>query len=169
MDFSKLTEWLKLKPRYLVALGIASGLLLFLPDRFLLSLGLSELSASFRPWIGGVFLLSTVLLLTHFLSKIGTPVQEKIEEALAVRGWAKRLKELTPEEKAHLQQYIQGNTQTRYYDLSDGVVKGLVAKKILYRATSLGQGEAFAYNMQPWAWRRLKKRPDILALNGNEV
>ena len=163
VDVSKLSEWLKLKPKYLFALGLGSGLLIFSPVSFLEKLGLIELATDFRPWIGALFLLSAVLLITNILSKLGTPIQRKFEDMLFVRRKAKHFKELTPAEKHILRRYLEGDTRTLDLNVSDGVTNGLIAAKILYRASTLGDMSGyFAHNIQPWAWRYLKKHPEMV-------
>ncbi len=47
--------------------------------------------------------------------------------------------------------------------MSDGVVGGLLTKRILYRSSSLSLSyTTFAYNLQPWAWEYLNSHPRLL-------
>lgn len=64
LDLSKLTECIQLKPNYLFALALASGLILFLPREVLDAISLRQLAVNHREWIGIVFLLSSVLLVS---------------------------------------------------------------------------------------------------------
>jgi hypothetical protein len=48
--------------------------------------------------------------------------------------------------------------------MHDGMVGGLQAERIIYRASSLGQSfDYFAYNIQPWAWEYLNKNRKLLS------
>jgi hypothetical protein len=48
--------------------------------------------------------------------------------------------------------------------MHDGVVGGLQAERIIFRATVLSRGwDEFAYNIQPWAWEYLNKHRKLLS------
>lgn len=78
-------------------------------------------------------------------------------------GWTRLLRNLTDDEKAVLRPYMDQNVRTQHLSFSDGVANGLEAKKILYRASSLGSHMAhFAYNIQDGAFEILKRHPEFL-------
>ena len=162
-SLSKLTEWLKLKPRYLFSLSLVSGFLIFSPENWLLGLGLDSLVQSYKGWIGGVFLISIVLLLTNILAYLVEPIQGSINDWRRTIVYSKQLKSLSSEEKEVLKRYIEGDTQSQRLGMLDGIASGLAAKNILYRSSSLSTASGYiAYNIQPWAWIYLKKHPEIL-------
>src|SRR5947209_1159978 len=75
----------------------------------------------------------------------------------------KRLQSLTTAEKAVLRGYISERTRTQYLSIMDGVVTGLAAEDILYRASNASYSATeWAYNIQPWAWEYLSKHPEYV-------
>ena len=76
------------------------------------------------------------------------------------------LSELTAKEKQFLRAYIDDGENTKHAPINDGVACGLVAKKILYRASNLSlpgmPGMIFPYNMQPHARKILRKKPELI-------
>lgn len=164
-DFSLSTikEWLKLKPRYLFAILLVSGVLVFSPETWLNELGLKSIVDSYRGWIGGVFLVSGILLLTNGLAFLFEPIQGSINDWRRTLVYSKQLKTLSSTEKKVLKKYFDQDTQSLQLGSMDGIAGGLVAKNILFRSSSLGTADAyFAYNIQPWAWVYLKKHPELL-------
>lgn len=89
-----------------------------------------------------------------------------VDEAIDI--YKDSLQRLSAEEKAYLRGYILDNTKTQYFEVTDGVVQGLVAAKILYRSASITGRYSksyipmIAYNIQPWAWEYLNKHPELL-------
>jgi hypothetical protein len=63
-----------------------------------------------------------------------------------------------------LRGYIEDGTRTQDLPMHDGVVGGLQAERIIFRATVLSRGwDEFAYNIQPWAWEYLNKHRKLLS------
>lgn len=163
MDFSKLSEWIKLSPRYLFPISLVAGFMLFAANDILGVLGLVPLVSQYRSYIGAIFLLSTALLLTSWLVSLYGWLKEKLGQFKARKARTKRLHDLTDEERKILRGYIYDETRTQYLNIQDGVVKGLVDEQIIYQSSSLGRLRAgFAFNIQPWAWEYLKEHPDLL-------
>jgi hypothetical protein len=76
------------------------------------------------------------------------------------------LASLTEYEKAFLRRYIFEGESTQYAPYSDGVVRGLQSKKLIYRASGLSSSEGnFAFNLQTPIRKLLKERPDLLESN----
>lgn len=162
-SFSTIKEWLKLKPRYLFALLLISGFLVFSPEIWLAELGLNSIASSLSAWIGGVFLISAILLLTNSLAYLSEPIQASINEWRSTIVYSKQLKSLSKLEKEVLKRYFEQDTQSLRLASMDGIAEGLVAKIILFRSSNLGTADGyFAYNIQPWAWVYLKKHPELL-------
>ena len=136
MDLSKLLDWIKLSPKYLLAISLASAVLLFANSGFLEHTGLQELSTEYRPWVGGIFLVSTSLLASHFIYELLTWARKRYGKLTKLKHAKKRLHNLTPEERDILRGYIIGNTRTQYLSLDDGVVHGFEAERIVYRPFS---------------------------------
>lgn len=163
MDFSKSLEAIKLSPKYLFPIVLVTGFLLFAGPGVLEIFGLSELSAKYKPYIGGVFLLSAALVLSHWAISLYKRGEEKRRWAKRIKTSTKRLHNLTVEERDVLRGYIGGNTRTQYFHLESGVVSGLELEHILFKSSNVGSLDSgWAYNIQPWAWEYLTKHRELL-------
>ena len=73
------------------------------------------------------------------------------------------LHQLTPEEKGYLVPFIDKQQNSVYVGMDDGVMAGLVTKRITYRASNMGHVfKGFAYNLQPWARTYLEQNSELL-------
>ena len=169
MDFSKLSEWLKLSPKYLFPICLVTGFALFAPANILEVFGINSLVSEIRPYLGIVFLLSASLLITNLFTSSYSWAQKKYQRALKLKAWQKNLHSLTDEEKYILQHFINNRTQTQYLPMDNGVVNGLEIKKVIFKASNIGNLDEWAYNIQPWAWEYLNNHPELLTLNQGEV
>ena len=168
--FKFMLELLKLSPRYFAAGALASGVLLFAPDRILTRLGLLNFANNNRNVVGFVFLgcaaiagVSVFAWVVHFILAFALDLHTQ-------KRCIKRLKGLTEEEKKILRFYIWGQTKSNTLRFDDGVVQGLVAEGVLYRATDMGNVvEGFDYNIGDVAWKYLNKHPALLAGETDEV
>ncbi len=163
MDFSKLIDWIKLSPKYLFAIALISGVLLFVPTNVLGKLGLIPFVAQYKSFIGVIFLFSTILFLIHPLTEVYDLVQTRITKTREVRNLQNFLHNLTEDEKRVLRGYICERTQSQYLDIQDGVTNGLEVKHIIWRASIMGELNYFAYNIQPSAWKYLNEHPELLS------
>src|SRR6266508_5515654 len=136
---SKAFDALKLSPKYLVPISVATGFLLFATTDVLNKLGLNERKTKYTAWIGGIFLGSTTLLMSHAVIAALSWVKNKIGSSFAIRKSKKRLHSLTLEEKEILRGFILGQTKTQYLDLENGVVRGLEMGIVIYRSSNIGQ------------------------------
>lgn len=162
MDASIVTTWLKIAPPVAWSLVVVIGMMLWGPDWFRSGLGLEAFITEHRNYLGVFFLLSLIGGLTPIWPIVG----EKIRELQIAHLGKKRLKDLTPDEKAILNRFIAQNTRTQTLSISNGVVKGLENEAIIYRSASIGSPAPgtiyFDYNIQPWAWKFLQKNADWL-------
>lgn len=164
MDWSRFIDWIKLSPKHLLALAAASSFLIFVKSDWLQRIGLTEFRNKYFPWIGIVALLSTALLLSHLLTRIGSWIYQESVFRINLRRWRRYLHTLTLGEKEVLRRFINKNTKTQRLDDTSGVVQGLAAMNIIGRASNitLSVRPEFDYNIQPWAWDYLKKHPNLL-------
>ena len=162
MDVSVITNWLKLAPSVAWSFVVLIGMMLWGPDWFRSGLGLEAFITEYRNYLGMFFLLSLIGGLTPIWRVVG----KKVCEIQFVHFGKKRLKDLTPDEKAILNGFIAQNTKTQKLNTSDGVAMGLAKESIIYQSTRTGHptpgGAVFGYNIQPWAWKFLRKNPHLL-------
>jgi len=162
-DVGKYLEAVKLSPKYLTPVVFVSGFLLFAKREILGVFGLADFSAKYRPYIGGVFLLATALVLSHWLiSLYGWFANRRLWSGRIKRS-SKRLHNLTHEEREILREYVGRNTRTQYLHLENGVASGLELEHIIFRSSNVGNlMDGWAYNIQPWAWDYLNEHPELL-------
>ncbi len=164
---SKITEWLKLSAQQLSWLLLFSSLVLSVlslaPDSALVAFGLRDLRAEHRTLIGLLWLLSFSGLVIWVGKSAYQWAKSKITIWRNIQRLQQRLHNLTPGERDILRGYIAGNTRTQSLRIDSGVVQGLVAERILYRSSQVGNIERFDYNIHPSPWDYLKKHPELVA------
>lgn len=165
IEWGKILEALKLTSRQAPPVaGVVTGVLIFGPAWLLQRLGLADFVAANRGWIGFAFLVSIALVMFHVLAAGWARLAAAYAHMTAVSRGKRRLHDLTPEEKTILRRYVSGNTRTVKLPLSSGIASGLISAQIIYTSASIGDMlHGFAHNIQPWAWRYLKKHPSLLA------
>jgi hypothetical protein len=159
-DFlSKALEWLK-SPKRWSALLLVCIALLFLPSVVLQRMGLTDIVQRYRPWISLCGLFSVTVLVVEFADWLRGPVNafRKQKDCKAVLG------SLTPPEMKIIAGYFKAETDTQYFDATDGLVGGLEAKGLIYRTSSISRAytPTFAYNLQPYVREIIRKNPAIL-------
>lgn len=165
MDISKLSDWLKLSPKYLFPIFLVTGFTLFAPINILDIFGLTVLVTKIRSYLGVVFLLSIALLVTNLGHSLFEWIRAKYQGKRDLKDLQKRLHSLTDNEKHILLYYINQKTRTQYLSLDNGVANGLVVEEIIYRPLEVGRLDEWAYNIQPWAWDYLNTHLDLLTFN----
>lgn len=102
-------------------------------------------------------------VISHLVFALSKVAQESWKTRQQRKQLTAKLTSLSPPEKAILATYLARATTTLSFDARDGVVGGLVAKKIIYRASNIPSSMLmFPYNLQPWVWDYLKETPEIL-------
>lgn len=167
MDPAKLVDWIKLSPRHVLAVFLASAFLAFAPEAILGDLGLTTFRNDYRVWVGVPTVVSGALLATHMLREVWRFARVRSGVRAQIKRWERRLHDLTPEERAVLRCYLENDTRTQRFPLDDGAVQELVSFGVLRVASSLGTRHSFAYNIQPWAWDYLRANPRLLAEPGD--
>lgn len=163
MDIGQFLNWIRLSPKYLLALALAAVFLLLMPEDIAESIGLQKFITEQKPWIGLVALVSVALLSAHGLVWLGCFGKDFYKSRKLQKAWKANLKDLTPEEKDILARYILNQTKSRKLDPQSGIVNGLCDSGIIYPAGKFGTlYGGLAYNLQPWAWQELKKHPEYL-------
>lgn len=160
MDVSKLIEWIKLSPKYLFAIAIICGFLLFAPTDWMEMLGLGTFIEAARPWVGIIFVVSAVLFAVNIIFDGWALGNSFFTSRSKRKKQIDRLHKLTSEEKEILLGFILGQTKTQYLGYGDGVVNGLEAATIIYRSSNVGDVDRWSYNIQPWVWDILNEKFD---------
>ncbi len=95
MDWTKIVDWIKLSPKYLLPISLFSGALLFIDPNWISFFGLNNFVIQFRPFISIIFFLSDALLLSHFIFQIANPENEWIKNRKKYSRMKKMLVGLT--------------------------------------------------------------------------
>ncbi len=156
-------EFLKLAPRYLIALGVMAAVLLFASEEFLKFIGVFELAQNYRPMLG-LTLVVTASLFAMSVSADGIAFVKRWWRQRRLYGRiAERLNCLTENEKQILRFYIVENTRANTLRIEDGVVQGLKSDGIIYQSASLGSVlDGFAHNISDFAWDYLHANLHLL-------
>jgi hypothetical protein len=149
----------KTPTRFLLALDIVLGLILFSPDQIADKLAVKDFRDNYRIFIGPLFLLVIAVSFINISNNLIKFIKNK--KAVWLRN--RLLLNLTSEERGYLSEFIIGGKNTIHVPPFDGIAGGLYQKQIIYLASDTSNiliGDA--YNLQPWALKYLKKHPDIL-------
>ena len=69
---------------------------------------------------------------------------------------------LSDREQDYIAMYQRGNTISMDMPINDGIVASLQSKGLIHRASSVGKGVHFAFNIHPRAWDYIKAHPEYL-------
>jgi hypothetical protein len=162
MEFSKLLDWIKLPTKTLAGLCVVFAILIFSNSNMLDKFGLKPIVEQYRAYLGIGFLVTLALTLVNSITAIWKFIYPWIAQAYWIRIGKKRLQNLTPNEKDILGYYIKNKNRSQTLRIQDGTVNALQKEKIIVRASSLGTMYGFDYIIQPWAWKYLNKKPQLL-------
>lgn len=159
-------EWLiavrdtVLNRRVAYALWGCTGLVL-VSTRLIGWLGLEPLVTAHRPWIGAVFLLTSVFFAIDIILFVHATVKDKRQQ----RTYLKLLREVAQDERLHLRKYVADERSTVVFEMSEPGIGSLEAKRIIFRSSQISVGgTAWPYTIQPWAYNYLLAHPEIVGL-----
>lgn len=155
-----LAEYLrKIPAAFLVAIACALGIVLFASDKVAVTLAVDGFRNAYRVFLGPAFILVVAFLVARICMHVLRVLRSRKTSKLRLE----MLHKLTPEEKGYLVQYIHHGANSIYVGMDDGVMGGLQAKGITYRAANMGSVlQGFAFNLQPWAREYLEGNPTLL-------
>ncbi len=144
---------------FLVAIVSVLWLILFLPEETAKTLAVDQFRGKYRLFLGPAFLLTASFLVARLFMFFMQGHTERRNLKASQEG----LHQVTPEEKGYLVPYINGKRNTINVGLDDGIMGGLEAKGITYRASKMGDLlNGFPFNLQPWARSYLEENPHLL-------
>jgi len=156
MNFSYILGWLKFTTKYVLAIVIASGVLLFLDNSVLQTIGLADFVNEFRSWIEVVFWIFGILLIINIVISFYIWGGKRYEAYLLSNGRKNHLLNPSPEEKEVLLGYFLKDSRRQDFDITDEVAANLAVDDII-KSTNIWTGEKCAFEIQPWAWEYLQK------------
>ncbi len=168
-DFLKnLKEYLSLDYRSLFILACICWAIVLLPINVWQEIGLTTLWSQLRPWFFMIGIVATIFLVFGGLYDLVKANMGKLNVWRDARKKQKAneglMLSISRVEKEVLARYIADDTTTIAFDFRDGIVNGLIAKGILYRASQGNNpfSHDFDVNIQHWVWDYLKNHPEFL-------
>lgn len=153
----------KMTPLPMLALGICSSLIVFMPNEMAARLGVSEFRVEYRGWLGATVLVAWSYLFAFGLDAFWSWLSRTRNQKKSRLAREDFLRKLTAEEKAYLLPYVVHGVATQNFAVEDGVAGALVRKGILYSAASVFSVlEGRPYGIQPWALEFLQATPSLL-------
>jgi Super-infection exclusion protein B len=165
----KLFDIKKIPTKFLFVIWLSSGLILFVPKKFLTKLNLTDFLKDYGKYIGIAFLISSAFLLVTLINYISRLISRKRLTKKIRNSILEDIKYLDIHEKALLREFYINNKQTLQMPLDNETVVGLINKHIIYQASSTGftylHGVYFTYSMTEIALDNLT--PELIDLPRN--
>lgn len=163
MDWLKtIIGYLKLKPRHLFGLSVVCFVIVGLPKACRLYLGYDESIQPYRGWISLLGVASGAYWFVMVAAGFPQWALDKLWDWILLKKAQTNLSKLARDEKEYIAKYIQGDISSRYFHPGDGIINGLEAKRVVYRASVISKhGPCFAYNLRPWVLQAFDKYPDL--------
>lgn len=156
-------EFLKLAPRYLVAVAIVCAILLFSPEELQQTLGTTNFVNSFRQWIGLSLVSSFGVWLVVICASSCEWTKRLWDKNRRQKKIVSRLENLTEREKQILRYYFAKDTRGNKLRIENGDVQALTRAGIIFHSASLGSVlEGFAHNITDFAWDYINENPHVL-------
>lgn len=149
----------KIPAAFLVAIATVLALILFLPEGYAKIVAVDGFREQYRVYLGPALLLT----ISFCVARIYMFLIRDYNQKKYLKAKQESLHKLTPEEKGYLLPFIEGQLNSINVGMDDGVMAGLCAKGITYRATCIGSVlDGFPFNLQTWAREHLEQNPNIL-------
>ena len=150
----------------LVAMALLSGSLLFLPEAVLVKMSLNDLPDLWKRIIGLVFLLSVALIITILLYSVGSNVFARRRNKRIKENMKKRLKTLSPRQKAIVVKLLKSDDKTISLDKNSGDTIYLVNSLFLHmpqQVFTMGWDNEMilTYVPQPWLLELYNEEPEL--------
>ncbi len=162
-DFASL---LKLPPKILAGLAIASGLLLFLPNYIISRLYMDSLKLNYGFVIGAVFIVSISILGCYSFITIGKAILQKYNNKRFIKHRKFFLSKLNYEDKILIREMMEQPSKTLELPVKHGTVIKLAHYNVITPAGSTHMVDPFdmriTYFLQPWVIAEVTANPDLL-------
>ena len=110
MGMNSITEAVKtfndLAVKPLLAVAVASGLLVFAPAPIVAKLGMDKFVTDYRSWLGLALVISCAYLFAHAVDFLAKHVRNKFRSSAIRKTQIEYLKGLAPDEKSRIAPYI---------------------------------------------------------------
>jgi hypothetical protein len=165
MEFTQIWSWLsklvEKSQRFMVAILVTAGLLLFLPARILSWFALDVFVAHYKPQISIAFILSAAMMMSYPMEYLARSVHRW---AMSWVYWGRikdRLHHLSADEKHVLGPFIAENRRTKYFYFNNGSAAELRLCRILYIPNTRYLISNCPHTMSGRVWDYLQKHPEL--------
>lgn len=169
----KLFNIKKIPTKLIFVLWLSSTLILFVPERFIERLNLSDFLQEYGKYIGITFIISSGFLLVTLVSSISKAINEKKMIRRVEEKILKAICRLDFHEKALLREFFINGKNTLQMPADNETVISLLNKHILYSASNVGFvyaiGMNFPYSITEFARENLTHEMIDLPKNPTEV
>lgn len=150
----------------LIAVTIASGLILFLPYNILERMALDKLPALWKRAIGIIFIVSVALIATIVLIDIYKKVCAKIKYKLAIKRLRSRYLQLSNSQKLLLKKMLHSQDKSSKLDFTSGDVLYLQQNNFIHQAENYlfvgpGYTAPVTFTPQPWLLDLYNQEPEM--------
>ena len=136
---------------------IPSGVIVFLPDNWLLHFRLLEVKNVLGMWIAIAFWISLSIVVIDATSKLWKYIDKKMAIRKQIASLHKILTTLNPTEKYML--YLIYTNDNYYFEAMNASVHKLLELKCITRP-SIGTVQGFSYALQPWVDDYFRAHPN---------
>ena len=156
-SFKDFVDFLKLPPNILAAISIVTGLLLFLPDKCIEKIYMTNFRNDYGFIISILFLISSAILIILIGTFIFKKINNKISNKKLKKGRIKYLLNADKNKINLIKQFIKDDTHTLILPMNDGLVIELNYYSIITMAggtqlVDMGFDNSvnIRYFLQPW-------------------
>jgi cbb3-type cytochrome oxidase subunit 3 len=160
-------EILTLPTNTMLAIVIASGMIIFTPSKFLKQLYLIDFRDEYGSIIGAVFLLMFAILIVNLLYKTAKSISNEKDRKISEVNRKKKLKDLPRYQKAIVYGLYIENGNPVELPMNDGNIRELEHWYIIGKATTTYYTEninnpILPYILQPWVRDELLANEELL-------
>jgi hypothetical protein len=157
--FEILFDIKRIPTKLIFVLWVSTGIIIFVPQDFLLKLNLTDFNKEYGKYVGITFIISTALLVVTVFTTIFQSISRKRNYKKIEEGILKELRTLTIHEKILLSEFYIQNKSTLQLPFDNDTVAGLLNKRIIYQASSTGftyvHGAYFPYSITEFALQHM--------------
>lgn len=166
MDFNFM-DFLKLPTKIMVALGLASGMILFLPDSIIVRMYMGEFREKYGFIIGSIFIISLCILIITSAIAIYNVFKEKYISKKVKKNSEKFLVSLDIFKKAIVYGMYIEEDHTEVLPLNSGAVVYLESMLVIGKVANQYFVDditnlTFPYMLQPWVIEKLQNDNELL-------
>lgn len=158
-------DFLKLPPRILAALSVASGLLLFLPDAIIEKLYMTSFRSKYGFALGIVFVVSVSILVVISVVTVAKKIKEKYGKKRLKKSQTAYLKRIDDNRAEIIRYLLSESTHTAMLPMHDGAVVELqhlhiISPAGLTHAVDMVDPQ-INYFLQSWVIERIDNDPEL--------